>query len=93
MITPRNLVRHELIGLAVKVTDSANPRSIGARGRVVDETRNTLKVEVRGREKNFVKDQCIFSFFLSDSKKWVRVNGKILVARPEDRIKKKIDSW
>lgn len=92
MITPENLVRHELIGLPCKVKDSTNKALTGLEGRIVDETRQTLTLEVKGSEKNLIKDQCIFSFKIP-SGKWVRVDGKILVARPEDRIKKKFKSW
>jgi len=93
MITPKNIVRHEFIGLLVRVTDSANKALIGTEGKVIDETRNTLTIEVAGLEKTFIKDQCVFSFFLPDSKKWVKVNGDVIVARPEDRIKKKLKLW
>lgn len=90
MITPQNIVRHELIGLDVRVTDSSGART---KGRVVDESRNTLTVDVSGFEKKFIKDQCMFSFLLPVPKKWVKVDGRVIVARPEDRIKKKLKSW
>ena len=93
MITPSNIVRHELIGLKAMITDSADKGITGTQGKVIDETRNTLTIEVGGREKDFVKEQSVFSFFLPDSRQWVRIDGKILVARPEDRIKKKLDKW
>ncbi len=92
MITSENLVRHELIGLACRVKDSTNKALTGLEGRVVDETRQTLTLEIQNREKSLIKDQCVFSFQIP-SGKWVRVEGKILVARPEDRIKKKFKSW
>ncbi len=90
MITPQNIVRHELIGLEVRVTDSSGTRT---KGRVVDESRNTITVDVSGFEKKFIKDQCLFSFLLPVQKKWVKVDGRVIVARPEDRIKKKLKSW
>jgi ribonuclease P protein subunit POP4 len=93
MITPQNLVRHELIGLKVKIAGSTNKAMIGTEGKVVDETRNTLILEVLGKDKKFVKEQCVFSFYLPGSKNWVKVDGSILVARPEDRIKKKLKKW
>lgn len=100
MITPKNIVQHELIGLDVKVADSTNPSAIGIKGRVVDETRNTLTLEIKkGKkisEKNFIKDQCVFSFKIRDKEGkflWVKVDGKIIVARPEDRIKKRFKKW
>ena len=94
MITPENLVRHELIGLSVRVAESTNPQLAGSEGKVIDESRNTLTVEASGgREITLVKEQCVFSFMLPDLGKWVRVDGKVIVARPEDRIKKKFDKW
>ena len=58
----------------------------------MDETRNTLTLEINKKEKNFVKEQCVFSFHLPSGEK-VKVDGKILVGRPEDRIKKKLRKW
>lgn len=44
MITPKNVVHHELIGLYVKVV--SNNDSLKLNGIVIDETKNTLKIEV-----------------------------------------------
>ena len=90
MITPKNLVHHELIGLRVRVVEPAP--FAGLSGMVVDETRNTLTLEVRGQDKKIPKDQVVFSFTLPSGER-VRVAGKLLVARPEDRIKKRIRKW
>jgi len=51
MITPQNLVRHELIGLKAKISDSSDREIIGIQGKVVDESRNSLALEVKGKEK------------------------------------------
>ena len=91
MITPQNLVKHELIGLEARVVECTNKASIGIRGMVVDETRNMLVIESGGKEKRLAKGQCVFSFRLGE--KWVRVDGRLLVARPEDRIKKRHAKW
>ncbi len=91
-ITPKNLVRHELIGLRVQVKDSVNPSYKGIRGKVVDETYNTLTIETKKGEKKVIKKLCTFIFTLPDGTK-VKVDGKLLVGRPEDRIKKKIPRW
>jgi ribonuclease P protein subunit POP4 len=94
MITPENLVRHELIGLKVRIASSENPEIAGVSGRVIDESRNTLTMETPARkEKTFVKEQCVFSFYLPSVRKWVKVDGRIIIARPEDRIKKKFEKW
>jgi len=90
MITPSNLVRHELIGLRVKA-DCAEAGH--AEGRVIDESRNMLVIDTKKGEKRMPKEHSVFSFYLPDSRQWVRVDGKVIVARPEDRIKKRLEKW
>ena len=52
MITPQNIFRHELVGLHVEVVKSSHEGFTGIKGIVVDETKNTIKVEdVNGCEK------------------------------------------
>jgi ribonuclease P protein subunit POP4 len=92
MITPKNLVRHELIGLKVKIVGSTNKEIVGISGKVIDESRNTLTLEVNGKPKSFIKEECEFLFTIPSGEK-VKVSGGLLVARPEDRIKKKLKSW
>ena len=89
MITPYNILRHELIGLEVEIVDATNPSLIGIKGRVVDETRNTLVIEkCDGKEVVIPKDVAVFKFRLGD--KYVKVIGSLLIGRPEDRLKRKI---
>jgi ribonuclease P protein subunit POP4 len=45
-IKPSNLLRHELIGLDVKVEKSTSRSLTGLGGKVVDESYNTLTIEV-----------------------------------------------
>jgi ribonuclease P protein subunit POP4 len=92
MINPSNLVRHELIGLEVRVVESTNPSQVGLSGRVVDESRNILAIETRAGVRNLPKEDCTFSFLLPSGER-VRVEGRLLVARPEDRVKKKLRKW
>jgi len=91
MVTPEELVRHELIGLDVKITSSSNLVMIGIKGKVVDESRNTLTIETVSGTRTSIKDQCEFSFKIG--KNWVKVDGELLVARPEDRVKKRFRKW
>ena len=86
-ITPKNLVRHELCGLKVRVKKSTQPTQKRISGTVIDETYNTIKIETKRGEKVVIKENCVFEFTLPDKTK-VEVDGKILVGRPEDRIKK-----
>jgi ribonuclease P protein subunit POP4 len=91
-ITPQNIVRHELIGLSVQIKESTDPTQRGLRGKVVDETYNTLRIEAKNKELTIPKTNTIFIFTLPNGVK-VKVNGKLLVGRPEDRIKKRFPRW
>lgn len=91
-ITPQNLVKHELIGLEVKIVKNTNTSLVNLKGRVIDETYNTLKIESDFKEKIIPKNGTVFIFYLPNGKR-VEVDGKILISRPEDRIKKKFPRW
>jgi ribonuclease P protein subunit POP4 len=87
-IKPRDLIRHELIGLKCIVSEASDPSLVGCEGEVVDETRNMLILRKGTRERKVPKANTTFRFALD---KWiVDVNGTILVGRPEDRIKKHV---
>lgn len=91
-ITPKNLVRHELIGLRVRISKSKDPTQKGVKGIVVDETYKTLKIKCGNRIKTIPKEISVFVFTLPNNIK-VEVDGKILLGRPEDRIKKRFERW
>lgn len=91
-ITPQNLVRHEFCGLSIRIVKSTDPTQKGLTGKVIDETYKTLKIETKNGEKIVIKENCVFVFTLPDKQK-VEVYGKLLVSRPEDRIKKKFPKW
>jgi ribonuclease P protein subunit POP4 len=80
-----NLRKHELIGLDVEVVMATDPTQERLRGRIVDETRNTLVLEVRGDEKRIPKRGSRFRF---DIQGGVEVDGDEIRFRPEDRVKK-----
>ena len=87
MITSKNLVHHEFIGLKVDVKSKTN-KSLNLYGIIIDETKNTFKIESEGQEKLIHKNGSIFTFEIPSGEK-VEVNGDILSIRPEDRIKKR----
>ena len=88
MITSKNLVHHEFIGLDVHVYGEKN-KSLNLYGVVIDETKNTIKIETSNNfEKIIPKKGSIFLFELPNGEK-VEINGDILSIRPEDRIKKR----
>lgn len=89
VITPANIVRHELIGLKAKVVAAKNPQNIGLWGEVVNETYKTLVLEHKGKEKRIFKAQVKLHLTLPN-KTIVEVDGRLLVGRPWDRIKRKL---
>ena len=92
-ITTKNITRHELIGLKVEMIQTRNSCETLIRGKVVDESRNTLLILNGEQKKKIEKRNAVFRFNLPDGTA-VEVDGQILVGRPEDRVKKKIKrSW
>ena len=86
-VNKQNLLRHELIGLSVEVADSSDQNLVGKKGTVVDETQNTVAIEEDGEVKILQKSAVVLRVTLPDGEE-VQIDGKKLVARPEDRIKK-----
>jgi len=87
-ITPA-VLQQCFIGLNAKVTRSSNPEYVSVEGEVVDETRNTLVILHEEKEKKIIKDAAIFHFTLPDGTV-VEIDGKSIVGRSENRVKKKV---
>lgn len=87
-VTPA-IVQHEFIGLNAKVVGSPQSSYVGIKGRVVDETRNTLIILHKNEKKTVIKETAVFHFTMPDGTV-VEIDGKIIVGKPEDRIKKRI---
>jgi len=87
-VTP-TILQQGFIGLSAKVVKSSNPNYVGIEGNVVNETRNNLVITHESKNKTIVKKIAIFHFTLSDGTV-VEINGKAIVGRPEDRIKKRL---
>lgn len=88
-----NLLKHELIGLKVKIIKAKNKNLEKIVGTVIDETYNTLIIEkLNGKTKVVPKKGTVFIFELDNNKK-VKVLGDLIIGRPEDRIKKKFPKW
>jgi ribonuclease P protein subunit POP4 len=79
------LHKHELIGLEVEVMSSTCSTLEGFRGTVVDETKNTLVIEVKDVEKRIPKRGTQFRFHTDGV---VDIDGTRLLHRPEDRTKR-----
>ena len=87
MITPQNLMLHELIGLRARVAESSSLPHKGLSGVVVDETKNTLVIRKGKDEKIVPKKGRVFLFTLPGGEK-ARLEGGRIAFRPYDRPKK-----
>lgn len=82
-------IRYELIGTQAKVSSSKHSGYLGLSGKIIDETRNTLTILNEEKRKTVPKNFAVFHFKFPDGT-IVEIDGKILVGRPEDRLKKRI---
>jgi ribonuclease P protein subunit POP4 len=87
-VTP-DIIRCEFVGTEAKVCKSSHFGNVGISGKVVDETRNTFVVFHDGKRKTVAKNTSMFHFRFPDDTV-VEIDGRILVGRPEDRLKKSI---
>jgi ribonuclease P protein subunit POP4 len=91
-ITPYNLIRHELIGLKVRIVQARESSMKGISGVVVDETRNMLVVDRKASRVMIPKNIATFRFKLPGGVQ-VDVDGDRLIARPENRLKTRVRRW
>lgn len=82
---PVNVLVNEIIGLTVEVLNDSNPQNIQIRGKVVDETMKTLLIKTT-KTLRIAKQNAIFKINIGD--KIVQVEGRNLIGKPENRIKK-----
>jgi ribonuclease P protein subunit POP4 len=87
-VTP-DVIRGEFIGAEGKIAKSRHQGYIGISGEVINETKNTFTILHAGKARNVIKDSAVFHFRFSDGTV-VEIDGKLLVGRPEDRLKKTI---
>jgi ribonuclease P protein subunit POP4 len=87
-VTPA-VVQGEFIGLVAKIAKSSNSSLVKMKGKVINETRNTFMIFHDGKQKIIPKDASVFHFTMQDGTV-VAIDGKLLLGRPEDRVKKRI---
>lgn len=80
----KDVIKYEFIGERIEVVDAKNKDLIGVSGKVINETKNMFELD---NGKKLIKDQCKFDVHIDE--KVFRIDGKLLVGRPEDRVKKK----
>jgi ribonuclease P protein subunit POP4 len=87
-VTPE-IIRHEFIGTEGKIAKSQHADYVGIHGEVVNETKNTFTIMHKGKAKSVIKNSAVFNFKFSDGT-IVEIDGRLLVGRPEDRLKKTV---
>ena len=87
-VTP-DIIRYEFIGSEGKVAQSPHEDYVGFGGKVVGETKNTFTFLQEGQAKSIIKEFAVFNFKFDDGT-IVDIDGKLLVGRSEDRLKKSI---
>ena len=85
MISPQNVLRHELIGLDILVSVAKNPLHKGIGGCIIDETKNLLIIETPRGIKRIPKLHSRFQLHLPGSD-IVEIDGSVMVLAPEKRI-------
>ncbi len=80
----KEIFPHELIGEEIEVVDSKNKSNIGIRGKIIDETKETIKVR-RDDGNEVVLMKNIITFKLLKTGKVLL--GEQVARRPEDRLK------
>jgi ribonuclease P protein subunit POP4 len=73
--------RTTLIGEEIEVVDATNKTLVGIRGKVIDETKNTLEIMTEEGNKRIIKCQSKIRA------KGMTIEGKHLTGRIEARIK------
>jgi ribonuclease P protein subunit POP4 len=87
-VTPA-IVKQEFLGLNAKIVRSSHPGYVDIEGRVLNETRNTIVLLHKNKKKVIIKNTAVFNFTMPDGT-IVEIDGKAIIGRPEDRIKKRV---
>ena len=82
-MNPTDVLKHELIGLEAEIIAAKNKSLVGIKGKIIDETKNTITIGT----KKILKEQVTIKMKIKNN--IAIVNGEKLVARPEERIKKR----
>jgi ribonuclease P protein subunit POP4 len=85
MITCKNILSHELIGLPATIITSPQPTVVGLSGTIIFETKNMLTLKTSAGPKKISKLSAErLRVRLSSSICFIR--GQSLIGRPEDRV-------
>lgn len=75
----KSLIKHEIIGLEAEIIGSKNRSNIGIKGKIIDETKETVVINNKRLFKNNI------TLKIGN----IEIQGKKLAGRPKERITKK----
>ena len=85
MITPENLLSHELVGLHATILCASQRKLVGLSGTIIFETKNMIAIKVRSRHKRISKIVARrIKLHLPGNVCFI--SGVSLIGRPEDRV-------
>jgi ribonuclease P protein subunit POP4 len=85
MITPSNILSHELIGLHATIVNSPQPRVVGMSGTIIFETKNMLTLRTTVGPKAISK-LAAERMKIQLSHNTCFISGLSIIGRPEDRV-------
>jgi ribonuclease P protein subunit POP4 len=86
-ISKANIAKHELIGLEVEVLLAPHRGHVGVRGRITDETKNTITVLQENKKEICLPKDGLHINVTTESGE-LELDCTRIMFRPEDRIKK-----
>jgi ribonuclease P protein subunit POP4 len=85
-----SIINQELIGLNARIAQSSDPSLVRRAGCVIDESKEMFTLLDRQKEFTVTKANCVFDFELQ-SGETIRIDGRLLRGKSEDRIKKRLN--
>mgnify|MGYP001593410973 CR=1 FL=1 len=82
----KSIIKDELIGLQAEIIDAKSKSLIGIKGRIINETKFTFEIESAKGIKKILKEQVTLK--LPYRGRVLAVDGKLLVGRPYERLKR-----
>ena len=81
----KKIFPYELIGEKIEILHSKNKSNLGIKGKVIDETKMTLKIKWGEKVKTLLKNNITFKIVRNDQ----IITGQEIMKRPEEEIKGK----
>ena len=75
----------ELIGAMMEIIKATNKTDKGQKGKIIDETKNTITIETKKENKKFIKKTITFK--ITNKNQEVIIDGKTITKRSHERIK------